>query len=379
MTISEKLVKIAENEQKVYDAGKSRGYTDGLNKGGYADGFEAGKQAEWDAFWDAFQYSGGSRSGYAYGFYGSGWNDITFKPKYTLKPSTATYMFRASNITEIIDVDYKTNKCNTFFGTYRGCAELVRVGDIYAAYATNLGEMFHGCSKLVSTGVITVKDTANFDVSFYGCEELVDITFDGTIGSNIAFTESTKLSADSIRSIIEHLSDNVSGKTLTLSQTAVDNAIANGGFGGDTLYFSTNKAYPNFNYIYGNPIQLAKGQTIKIMGEWAGGHSINRYTDWWFESCGLIEHHGTPGGNPLPKFYTATKDEQVTPTWMFSTDVAVNNIPIKIRVVLVDENGNEISENLHSLVTVGNNTLTITGESWETLRDSKPNWTISLV
>lgn len=389
-TISEKLVEIANNVPKVYEAG----VTEGLSKGGYADGFEAGKQAEWDAFWDAFQYSGGTRSGYSYGFYGGGWNDITFKPKYTLKPSTATYMFRNSNITEIIDVDYKTNKCDTFFGTYRGCSKLVRVGDIYAKYATNLGEMFHGCSKLVSTGVITVKDTANFNVSFYDCEELVNITFDGTIGTDIAFTESTKLSADSIRSIIEHLvgkkdENDTEKKTLTLSRTAVETAIANGGFGGDTIFAKVDGE--GYGFIPDCKIPLAPNERIKVTLEVEEGH---HYTDFNHENANPNDWYVglSAGAEPYYRemIVSGTDSSFVLPDGNLSVCIYLitgGNVSFnfKVRAVKIDADGNEIGENQYFVpngsYSFANGTIyTIAAESWDTLAASKSDkWNISLV
>ena len=78
MSIAEKLTAIAENEQRVYDAGYMHG-----NNDGYLLGEEAGKKSEYDAFWDAFQLDG-ERTNYSYAFSGSGWHSETFKPKYKI-------------------------------------------------------------------------------------------------------------------------------------------------------------------------------------------------------------------------------------------------------------------------------------------------------
>ena len=59
MTIAEKLQTIAENEQKVY---------------------EAGVKSEYDRFWDIMQ-ANGTRTNYARAFYGEGWRTETFLPK----------------------------------------------------------------------------------------------------------------------------------------------------------------------------------------------------------------------------------------------------------------------------------------------------------
>ena len=147
------------------------------------------------------------------------------------------------------------------------------------------------------------------------------------------------------------------------------------------VYMSTDGP-GDFVYLTSNPIPLNKGQTIKIMFEQEPGHDLYDYTDWYFGSAGTPEIGGTPSW-PSGWTYTASDDENVVLWWVFHSDIEVSNIPIKIRVVLVDGNGNEIDgENLHSFATntktSGAYTLTIADESWETLVASKPNWTISL-
>ena len=70
MTSAEKLMKIAENELKV---------------------FQEGKKSQYDEFWDNFQENG-NRTVYVSCF-GSGWTADTLKPKYTIKPINANMMF----------------------------------------------------------------------------------------------------------------------------------------------------------------------------------------------------------------------------------------------------------------------------------------------
>ena len=68
MSIAEKLAKIAENEQAV---------------------FEAGVKSEYDRFWDVYQENG-NMTYYAYAFAGVGWTQSVFKPKYNIEPVTPT-------------------------------------------------------------------------------------------------------------------------------------------------------------------------------------------------------------------------------------------------------------------------------------------------
>ena len=387
VTIGQKLVNIAENEKKVFESGKKKGYNDGYRTGfsqgrehgfaesvgkdysdgfadgvksgmqtgleqGYADGLEEGKQAEWDAFWEEFQ-QGGTRTTYTYAFYGNSWTDKNYNPKHPLVIENGNQVFQSSAITDTkVPIDITNISAN---------------GLVFIS------------ANLVTIRKLIVAENGRISSSLFNdCTKLKNITIEGWIGKNFDIHWSTKLSADSIRNIIEHLSDNVSGKTLTLSEAAVDNADLSGG--DDTVYFSTYGAFGA--YLYSNPITLSKGQTIKVTFDADDDHTINTnddYIDWWI---GLVENH-----TPYEKSgwtYTAMQDEQVVISWYFSSDVAVSNIPVKIRAVLVDENGNDIGENLHSFATdtvtsSGGETLTIAEESWETLQASKPNWTISLV
>ena len=271
-------------------------------------------------------------------------------------------------------------------------ADMKSVPSIDCSNSANATQLFHECKKLetIEKFIPPKKASAGFSNTFYKCEKLRNIIVEGEWLNTVSFADSTELSADSIRSIIEHLSDTAQGKTLTLSKTAVENAIANGEFGGDTVYMTTDGAFND--YLYSNPIPLTAGQRIKIEAEWKEGYDIDSLDelDWWFDSTGdgTNEDYGYVGtpGYSLPRYYTATSDEQRIIGWYFDSNVAVSNIPIKIRVALVDEDGNELTgENLHSFVadTVTNPydgvTLTITDDSWETLAASKPNWTISLV
>jgi hypothetical protein len=62
--------------------------------------------------------------------------------------------------------------------------------------------------------------------AFKGCTNLKSIVFEGVIGQDIDFQWSTLLSKESIENIIAHLSSNATGKTLTLSKTAVNNVFS---------------------------------------------------------------------------------------------------------------------------------------------------------
>lgn len=406
-TICEKLTAIAQNEKKVYSAGEQKGYfagyktgySDGHEKGfsegesaEYSEGYERGKKEEYDAFWDAYQ-NYGNRNRYDYAFYQ--WGAETAHPKYKIIPTNANSLsqtFGESKLKKIEAAyfDFSKKNAGTYnqasnYWTFANCRKLEEIEDIGMCDTFQYASTFTNCSELHTVAVLRVGENTTFDKAFNACKKLKSIKIEGTIGQNgLDFSACKELSADSIRSIITHLSDTAQGKTLTLSRKAVENAITSGGLGGDTAFMTSDGQFGK--YLYSNPIPLTAGQRIKVTFDAEDDHSIatdDVYTDWWFGLAGarVDAPYELSGWT-----YTAAKDEQVTLVWFFHSDLALSNIPIKIRVALVDGDGNEITgENLHSFAadTVTDSdygtTLTIVEESWETLQASKPNWTITLV
>lgn len=229
--IKNKLTTIAENEPKVYEAGKTSG--------------EATiEQSQWNEFWDTFQ-TNGNRKSYAYCFQGGTWSDQTFKPKYDLKPTNATYMFaynghydgaRLIDIKELLEevgVTLDTSSCTNMTGFCYLAKSITRFPIISHEGATNLNSTFHQCTALKSIEKLILKaDGTNtfqnnsYDRPFYSCSALEHMIVEGVIGkSNFNVQWSTKLDKESIVSIVNALSPTTSGLTVTLSKTAVNNAF----------------------------------------------------------------------------------------------------------------------------------------------------------
>jgi hypothetical protein len=213
-TIAEKLTLIAENEQKVFDAG-----------------YEKGKQAEYDAFWDDFQMRG-TRSTYFYTF--SQFTDDIFHPKYDIKPTAnAGGMFASASIVDLtqrlIDCGVKldTQKAKNLTEAFAYSTTITRIPIIDTSSSRNITYLCASCSSLVELEKLILKSDGSQAISdaFNYCSSLKNIVFEGVIGQDINFQWSTKLTKASIESIITHLSDTASGKTLTLSKTAVHNAF----------------------------------------------------------------------------------------------------------------------------------------------------------
>ena len=85
----------------------------------------------------------------------------------------------------------------------------LRVLEVIDGIPINLSSIWQGCS----------------DAMFSVCYELREVRFKGALIYDLSLKYSTKLSKDSILSLMACLSAEASGKTLTLSQTAVDAAF----------------------------------------------------------------------------------------------------------------------------------------------------------
>lgn len=227
MNIAEKLTTIAENEIKVH---------------------EAGKEAEWSAFWDIFQ-SNGQLTSYNYAFAYGKFNDETFRPKYDIRPTSAERMFAYNNnvgvgtnasycITDLstclskAGVVLDTSKCenmNNVFYMGRGFTRIPTIS--FEGCNGIIGATFYGCYNLHTIYKVILKSDGtnefsldSWDLPFGQCIGLQNITIEGVIGNSISFWQSP-LSAASITSIVNALSPTASGKTLTLSTSAVNSAF----------------------------------------------------------------------------------------------------------------------------------------------------------
>ena len=208
---------------------------DDVYNDGYNVGLEKGKQAEYDAFWDAYQQNG-ERTDYQYAFYG--WGD-TFRPKYDLKPIRAEYIFAWCNVTDletrlldrgvVLDLSNCTNTNRAFnrIGTAGDTMDdpdyAAIIPELVLRKSANIAEMF-GYANVRIIRKIILNDQGDQDTStmFHGgCVNLEEIRFEGVIGKNLRLQWSSKLSNESVQSIIDHLKDltGATAQTLTFHAT----------------------------------------------------------------------------------------------------------------------------------------------------------------
>ena len=206
MTIAEKLQTIAENEQKV---------------------FEAGKKSEYDKFWDSYQNFGNRTIGEH--FASEAWNDITFKPKYSMGGGgSANSMFRNSKITDLQailehqGVTFDFSACGSFANMLQN-STITHIGEINTVSASALTNIFYGATKLVTVDLLKIKSgSQTFSGAFQNCTSLSNITIEGIIGKSMDIHWSTKLSRNSILSILQACKISVSSITITLPIKCID-------------------------------------------------------------------------------------------------------------------------------------------------------------
>ena len=241
---SEKLIEIAENQRKVYDTGHKDGQTVGYSKRdeeiaplndeleATLNGGDTGYKSHYHEFWDAFQ-DYGNRVDYRNGFSGKGWTKETFKPKYDIIPNNATNattIFRycgnidlAKAVTEagiILNLDVSDTYNNMF-----GESDIDNIPPLdWRGKA--ISAAFSGARKCKTIQALNVDEYTTYTNVFIQCNLLENLIIIGVIAQNgVNLQWSTKLSRDSITSIINALSTTTSGLTVTLSKTAVNNAF----------------------------------------------------------------------------------------------------------------------------------------------------------
>ena len=195
-----------------YDQGYAVGNTEGYEKGktdGVAEGVEQGKQAEYDRFWDTYQENG-NKTNYNYAFAGFGWNDETYKPKYSFPQKGAKAsgqnMYQNAKMTRI-DGDFSGfNNLNYAFYQNKSIV-WINVVDLTSANAGTVGTFSNLTNLVTIEKIISSENTAWNNSTFQGSSNLTNITFDGVIAISVNFQWQSLLTEASVQSIIDGLAD----------------------------------------------------------------------------------------------------------------------------------------------------------------------------
>jgi hypothetical protein len=218
MSIAEKLSTIAENEQKVYDAGYDKAEQD--------------KDLE---TWKILT-GNGTRLRYERAFYGCSFpKDYSF-----VKPVTPKYCERMfydmkgqfpknvdfSNVTALSG----SNESNMTFAIFAWSVNATYLCDMKLQAPMAYVSTWAYCKAVKTIEKIRVKKETQFlggaiGLPFLKCDALENVTFEGVIGQNLSLSSSSALSYASLKNIISCLYDFVGNgetvtRTLTLHATA---------------------------------------------------------------------------------------------------------------------------------------------------------------
>lgn len=190
-----------------------------------------GMQTEWDRFWDNYQ-DYGKRTDYTYFAANVGWNDTTFRPKYSIVPTAMNFAFANNAITNLDGVLKKrgvaldTSQCTKMVSAFQLAPKLTKVPklDLSNVSGADANNLFNDCPKLVEIeGLVFNENITPSQYTFYATT-LQHITFEGVIGNSVDFRYSP-LTKASITNIINTLSSTATGQTLTLKLSAVNTAF----------------------------------------------------------------------------------------------------------------------------------------------------------
>lgn len=237
MSIAEKLLTIAENEQLVYDAG----FKAGQSQGGGGDteaAFEEGRKAERSAFWDAFQHNG-TRTLYQYAF-NYNVDSTNFYPKYDIIcVGSTTNLFYNTSRGELFSLTQRLKDCGvildtsqatTIGGAFAYCSVMTEIPTIDLTSVTDnstINNLFASCKELINIEMLIMKETNVLSGCFSNCSKLEKIIVNGTIGKNgFDIHWSTKLSKESLLSILGACNIDVTSSpvTITLPSKCIDGA-----------------------------------------------------------------------------------------------------------------------------------------------------------
>lgn len=194
---AEKLKTIADNEQKVFDAGV---------------------KSENDRFWDSYQ-NYGNRVNYNFAFC-QVWDDDNFRPKYNLVVGNAYYMFSQSKITDLVGlleelgITFDTSKCQQFQYMVNN-STITRVPTIDLSGATAFTDGFRYAPSVADAKLVGGNEIVGWSNSFTNCTNLTNLTVEVVIAGSFSVLQSAKLTHDSLLSILGALKD-LSGSGTTL-------------------------------------------------------------------------------------------------------------------------------------------------------------------
>lgn len=237
MSIADKLTTVAENEPKV---------------------FEAGKKAQNKEFWDDYLCALNNNNDAFNYFAGYGWNARSFYPTQHIKPrGNATTMFGyCSRIRDFLDLAGRLDECKvkldtsgvthaTQMFTMSGITHIPKLD--FTNVTATFDRVFNNCTRLTKIDEWVMSTKANaFNTPFNGCTELTDLTISGTIYRSFDCSP-CPLTPESMKSVINALADysseNTGKYTVSFNSTCwtvleADSTAPDGGTWKDYVYYT---------------------------------------------------------------------------------------------------------------------------------------------
>ena len=209
MSIAEKLTTIAENEQKVYD----KGAEDASIR--FWNGFTENRQRL--TYTKAFQYTDFSGMTIP--------NGLILSDSYLICPS----MFQNYSGTtlpmgiDMSNVNLDRSKAQTPSYRWFQDSELLKyLYDMNLTATDYYNFAFAHCYELETIEMIRSNQASDFSNAFEECYALKNIAFEGVIGKDINFAESSLLTIESMKNIISHLADYSVENTHIYTVTVTD-------------------------------------------------------------------------------------------------------------------------------------------------------------
>lgn len=205
MSIADKLATIADNEQRVYDAGYSDGESDII-----------------EAITNHIS-NYGNRKDYSSAFAFTNWDGFKFAEG-KIKPTdnSGRMFYAAKAVPEGIDLSGLPTSAD--IENFCAWCSFTEFPDMALPAMNSYYYMFCDATKIKKVEVLRVHEGTTFSGTFNRASALQEITFQGTIGKNLNMSWSTLLTHDSLMSAIDCLKDysgDTSGTayTLTLGST----------------------------------------------------------------------------------------------------------------------------------------------------------------
>lgn len=172
-----------------------------------------GGDSYYDEFWDEVQENG-NRTKYDFGFCHSTWSDAIFKPKYNMQPTSASYMFTQSKITDLqaaldragVTLDFSLVPSASMTRLFDS-SSITRIGVVNLTGAGLINTFFANATELQTIEELVLSEANTFGTKmFENCAKLANVTISGTIADTLDMSV-CPLTPDSMKSVILHLKD----------------------------------------------------------------------------------------------------------------------------------------------------------------------------